>query len=181
MNADELEEIACRAAAAVSKRVGDLEPLEDLQQEARMAVLLALLTYRQDGMDIRGYLWVKARNACIDYVRALHGKPGDRPATCMLDHSVPTTHDGFEAVDQKDSTRKARRIQRMQDNEKPERKPTERVGSPGKPGGPVTVCGILFERVSNGVLMTLPSGQTASCSLLHFQHAMALLLGPQKK
>lgn len=181
ISSDELEDIACRAAASVSKRVGDLEPLEDLQQEARMAIVLALVSYREGGMDLHGYLFVKARNACIDYVRALHGKQGDRPKIERLDDSAARTHDGFAAVDMKDSHKKARRIQRMQDKENPERKPKETVGGPGKLGGPVTVCGILFERVSKGVLLTLPSGQTASCSLLELQRAMALLFGTLKK
>ena len=69
----------------------------------------------------------------------------------------------------------------MRDKENPKPMPKETVGGPGKLGGPVTVCGILFERVSNGVLLTMPNGQSASCSLLDLQRAMALLFGTLKK
>lgn len=181
MSADELEDIACRVAASVSRRVGHIEPIEDLQQEARMAIIAGLASYRAGGMDLAGYLWVKARNACIDYVRSIHGD-GSRPAIMPLEDRAGIIDLGLEAVEIKDSHRKARRIARMQDREKPSKsQPIERVGGPGKVGGPVTVCGILFERVSRGVLMTLPNGQTASCDLLHFKHAMHLLFGDKPK
>jgi hypothetical protein len=181
ISSDELENIACRAAASVSKRVGNVEPLEDLQQEARMAILLALLSFRDGGMDLHGYLFVKARNACIDYIRALHGKHGGRPKVDCLDDSLGLIHDDFAAIDRKDSHKKARRIQRMREKEIPEPTPKETAGGPGKLGGPVTICGILFERVSNGVLLTMPNGQSATCSLLDLQRAMALLFGTLKK
>lgn len=177
----ELEGIACRAAAWVFRHAGQLEPLEDLEQEARIAVIAAMLTYQEGKSDLRGYLWTKARNHCIDYVRALHGMPGTRPEMMPLEDRASKLHAGFEAIDLKDSHRKAKRIQRMQEKEKPSKpKPIERVGGPGKVGGPVTVCGILFERISRSVLMTLPNGQTASCDMLHFRHAMHLLFGEKK-
>jgi hypothetical protein len=84
-------------------------------------------------------------------------------------------------VDELDSHRKAKRIQRRMDREEKLDKPQERVGGPGQLGGPVVICGILFERVHRGVLLTLPNGQTTSTDLLTFRHAINLLLGKKPR
>jgi hypothetical protein len=185
--APELEEVARRVARSVAEKIHGLEPLEDLEQEARLAVYLAAVSWDSSKAPLIDWCAWKARNACIDYVRVQHGSlplismPLEDEESGREAGELGISDRSLERVDQLDSHKKARRIQRRMEREEKPEKPKERVGGPGQLGGPVTVCGILFERVHRGVLLTLPNGQTASTDLLTFRHAMNLLLGDKPR
>lgn len=185
--APELEEVARRVARSVAEKIHGLEPLEDLEQEARLAVYLAAAAWDRSKAPLIDWCAWKARNACIDYVRALHGSLPMISMPLVDEESgrerleLGATDRALERVDDLDSHSKAKRIQRRMEREDKPEKPKERAGGPGQLGGPVTVCGILFERVHRGVLLTLPNGQTASTDLLTFRHAMNLLLGEKPR
>lgn len=213
------EDIALRVARHLYAKTGRVEPLEDLQQEARLAVFLAEQSFDPSKGERSAYLYTVARQRVYDYLRGLHGRDLSRhrfEQEPVERKHEPTCQPDTQRIDDADSVPKARRLAkaaerelrkataaprvrvrvapnfskdfRKMENERRKRMakrkeqdlPMETPNGPGKIGGPVVVCGLLLERIPNGVLITLPEGRSVSCSLVVFTHAMALLLSDKE-
>lgn len=181
---EEIEVIAKKIARNIARVIGPKEPLEDLQQEARLAIFLALKRFVPGKSDPKSYAYSKARFALIDYIRSKYGRDTRRPTEFpILDNDAFSYHhSGFAFIENRESIKKAKRIKKMQDGESKKienffGRPAEpKAGAAGNYGGPVTIECLLFERVNNSIIITMPNGKTISASKLHFMQAMALLL-----
>lgn len=107
MNDSERETLACYLARYAWLRALRRAPLEDLQQEARLA--LWINEPKWDGrVPLRVFLEIKIRYALLDYIRLWSRHSGE---WLNEDEDVGVyDHAGFDEVDRIDSVHKAKEL-----------------------------------------------------------------------
>ena len=195
---DELdrEAIARLAAHSVARRAGKLRDLEDLEQEARMAIHKAEAKYNPALSDLGPYLWHAAHHACIDWVRATYGRYAQKRGESIGDRDFPLEDHAIELVEQSDSARRAQELLDAYEAEDA-RKTAERAlprpvksqpppRPPRQPRQPLTAgpyqYGLLtYERFGQALMVKHQSGYLIMLPLGDLRHVLDLIEAKEKQ
>lgn len=187
MNEIDREAIARLAAQSVARRSGKLADLEDLEQEARVAIYKAEQKYNPALSELGPYLWYAARYACIDWLRKTYGRDTRRTPERIGDRDFALEDHAIDLIDRADSARRAQELadaymaedsQRAAERSAP--KPERVQRRPRVPRQPLTAgpyqYGLLsYERFGQALMVRHVSGYILMLPLGDLRHVLDLI------
>lgn len=195
----DLEAIARTAASSVARKAGKLQDLQDLEQEARIAIYRALAVYNPALSAKAPYLWLAARNACVDWIRATYGRYTRKTTESIGDRDFAYQDHALSLIEQQDSVSKAEELQEdyaAEDQRKDEQRAAaklERQNRPPKPppvprkpvepltAGPYSFGLLTYERVGNSLIVKHLSGYIISIPLQELRYVLSLIDAESKR